>query len=177
MNATPPRGRGQQQVSNLARAPVDETSASVRKVLLATDLSVTSVPATDEAFEIASRLRAELLVVSVIDHALLRLPGGRFRARVDQVRDRRQVVAQELVQRGRREGVPVTFLVWDGAPAESILEAADAERVDLIVLGSRRPIGRRLLGSVSQEVVRQANVPVVVVGHDARRGATPSVGG
>lgn len=152
--------------------------SSVRRILLATDLSPTSVPATIEAFAIAGRLQAELLIVSVIDAAALRLPGGRFLARVDQVRERRQAAAQELVQRGRREGVPVTFLVWEGEPGESILEAAKAEQVDMIVLGShgRGPIGRLLLGSVSQHVVRQAPVPVVVVRQDADKDPTKSSG-
>ena len=142
--------------------------SQTRRVLLATDLSPTSLAATNEAFEVAGRLRAELLIVSVIDTASLRLPGGRFRARVDQVRERRQAAAQELVQRGRREGVHVTFLVWEGEPGESILEAAGAEQADMIILGShgRGPLGRLLLGSVSQHVVRLAAVPVVVVRHD-----------
>ena len=150
----------------------------VRKVLLATDLSPTSVPATNEAFVIAGRLQAELLIVSVIDTASLRLPGGRFLARVDQVRERRQAAAQELVRRGRREGIPVTFLVWEGEPGESILEAAKAEQVDMIVLGShgRGPLGRLLLGSVSQHVVRQAPVAVVVVRQDADKDPTKSSG-
>ena len=141
----------------------------VRKVLLATDLSPTSLSATNEAFAVAGRLHAELLIVSVIDTASLRLPGGRFLARVDQVREHRQAAAQELVQRGRREGVKVQFLVWQGEPGEAILEAAAAEEADMIVLGShgRGAIGRLLLGSVSERVVRQAAVPVVVVRADA----------
>jgi nucleotide-binding universal stress UspA family protein len=135
------------------------------RLLLATDLSPTSAAATNEAFEVASRLRAELLIVSVIDTASLRLPGGRFLARVDQVRERRQAAAQELVQRGRREGIPVIYLVWEGEPGESILEAANAEGADMIILGShgRGTLGRLLLGSVSQHVVKLAAVPVVVI--------------
>lgn len=142
------------------------------RLLLATDLSPTSAPATNEAFAVAGRLRAELLIVSVIDTASLRLPSGRFRARVDQVRERRQAAAQELVHRGRREGVPVTFLVWEGEPGESILEAAHAERADMIIIGShgRGPLGRLLLGSVSQHVVKLAAVPVVVVSQDVDKG-------
>ncbi len=143
--------------------------AHAHKILLATDLSPTSGPATDEAFAAARRLGAHLLIVSVIDSTALRMPGGRFNARVDQVRSRRETAAQELVQRGRREGVRVTFLVWEGDPGDSILEAARAEQADMIVLGShgRGPIGRLLLGSVSQHVVRHAGVPVVVVPRDA----------
>jgi nucleotide-binding universal stress UspA family protein len=139
-----------------------------QRLLLATDLSPTSGPATDEAFATARRLGAQLLVVSVIDATSLRLPGGRFRARVDQVRERRQAAAQELVERGRREGVRVKFLVWEGDPGESILEVAHAEGADMIVLGShgRGPIGRLILGSVSRHVVQHAAVPVVVVRRD-----------
>jgi nucleotide-binding universal stress UspA family protein len=150
-------------------SPGQGLSAPAHKILLATDLSPTSGPATDEAFAAARRLGAHLLVVSVIDSTSLRLPGGRFNVRVDQVRARRETAAQELVQRGRREGVPVTFLVWEGDPGDSILEAARAESADMIVLGShgRGPIGRLLLGSVSQHVVRHASVPVVVVPRDA----------
>ncbi len=152
------------------RMPTDQgPTAPAHKILLATDLSPTSGPATDGAFATARRMGAQLLVVSVIDSTSLRLPGGRFDARVDQVRSRREVAAQELVQRGRREGVRVTFLVWEGDPGDSILEAARAESADMIVLGShgRGAIGRLLLGSVSQHVVRHADVPVVVVPHDA----------
>jgi nucleotide-binding universal stress UspA family protein len=150
-----------------------ERASPVRKILLATDLSPTSGPATDEAFEVARRLGAHLLVVSVIDLSAPRLPGGRFAPRVDQVRDRRQASAQELVQRGRREGVPVTFLVWEGDPGDSILEAARAEDADMVILGShgRGPIGRLILGSVSQHVVRHARIPVVVVPRDPEAGA------
>lgn len=155
--------------------------ASVRRILLATDLSHTSAPATDQAFETAGRLGAQLLIVSVIDTGSLRLPGGRFHARVDQVRERRQAAAQELILRGRRGGIPVEFLVWEGDPGELILEAAEAEDVDMIIMGShgRGPIGRRLLGSVSQHVVRHAVVPVVVIpdggfgDEAATRGAIP----
>ena len=139
--------------------------AAPRKILLATDLSSTSAPATDEAFAMARRFDAELLIVSVIDPAALRLPGGRFQARIDQVREQREIVAQDLVRRGRADGLRVRFLVWQGDPAESILEAADAEGAETIVLGShaRGRIGRILYGSVSQRVVREAGVPVVVV--------------
>lgn len=137
---------------------------TITRILLATDLSHSSDVATDWAFDLAARLGAALLVFSVIDQGELRLPGGRFRARVDQVRDLREAAAQHLVKRGRRAGVAVTFLVWDGDPAESIVAAAQAERADLILVGShgRGPLGRLLLGSVSDYVVRNALCPVLV---------------
>ena len=136
-----------------------------RRLLLATDLGEASAAATAQAFDLAASLGASLLVVSVIDPGALALPGGRFRARVDQERSRLERDAQELVARGRRDGVDVSFLVWTGDPGDQIVAAAEAERADMIVVGShgRGTVGRLLLGSVSEHVVRNAACPVLVV--------------
>jgi nucleotide-binding universal stress UspA family protein len=137
----------------------------VRKLLLATDLTEASASATNEAFELATRLDASLLVVSVIDPGSLLLPGGRFRARLDQVRERQEQLAQALVERGRAAGIDVSFLIWTGDPGDMIVEAAEAEHADMVLVGShgRGAVGRLLLGSVSEHVVRNAPCPVLVV--------------
>jgi nucleotide-binding universal stress UspA family protein len=156
----PPEGAFPAHGSRPSRAEGDP-----QKLLLATDLSEASASATDEAFALAARLGARLLVVSVIDPGSLLLPGGRFRARVDQVRAQREVQAQALVERGREDGVEVSFLVWTGDPGDMIVEAAEAERVDMVLVGShgRGAVGRFFLGSVSEHVVRHAPCPVLVV--------------
>jgi nucleotide-binding universal stress UspA family protein len=148
-----------------ALAAMVEPSRAIRSVLLATDLGPASADAADRAIDLAARLQAELLIVSVIDARQLRLPGGSFGARIDQVRRDRELAAAGIVTRGRAAGVPVRFLVWEGEPGESIVEAAEAESADMIVVGShgRKGIGRFLLGSVSEHVVRHAQVPVLVV--------------
>jgi nucleotide-binding universal stress UspA family protein len=137
----------------------------IRRILLATDLSPASEGAAVQALDLAHDLGADLLIVSVIDPRSLRLPGGRFGVRVDQVRTGREAAAQELVSRGRAAGVRVNFLIWDGDPGESIVDAARSEQVDLVVVGShgRGQVGRFLIGSVSDHVVRHAHCPVLVV--------------
>ncbi|HEY7702119.1 MAG TPA: universal stress protein [Candidatus Limnocylindrales bacterium] len=137
----------------------------VRRLLLATDLSPTSSLATDWAFELARRSDAALLIVSVIDTRELVIPGGGYVARVDQVRERREAIAQRLVARGQAIGVAVTFLVWTGEPGESIVEAASAEGVDVVLVGAhdRGTIGRLLMGSVSDYVAHHAPCPVLIV--------------
>lgn len=146
----------------------------IRRILLATDLSPASEGAALQALDLAYDLGAELLVVSVIDPRSLRLSGGRFGARVDQVREGREAAAQELVTQGRSAGVQVHFLIWEGDRGESIVEAARSEQVDLVVVGShgRGAVGRFFVGSVSEFVVRQAPCPVLVV--RARASADPT---
>jgi len=136
----------------------------IRTILLASDLSPASASAEDLAFELASRLGSAVLLVSVIDPRNLWLPGGGFHQRVDQVRTAREAAAQEIVERGHREHVPIRCLIWEGDPGEAIVEAAVAEAVDLVVVGShgRRGMDRFVMGSVSEEVVRTSPVPVVV---------------
>jgi nucleotide-binding universal stress UspA family protein len=138
---------------------------AIRRLLLATDLSAASERAADEAINLALESGAQLVVLSVIDPGRLSLPGGRILRRVDQERSRIETGIQMLVSRALAAGVRAAFLIWEGDPAESILAAAEAENVDVIVLGSHRRglLGRLILGSTSARVSEQAKRRVLVV--------------
>jgi nucleotide-binding universal stress UspA family protein len=137
---------------------------SITRILLATDLAPAAEGAADEAIQLAHDLHADLLVVSVIDgirtNALERLP-----ERMDQRRAAREMAAQSLVVRGRRAGVRVAFLIWEGEPGPAIVDAAASEAVDLVVVGTRgrNRVERAVLGSVSDHVIRHASCPVLIV--------------
>lgn len=135
-----------------------------RRILLATDLSPASAEAASQAIDLARALRANLLIVSVIAPEFPGSRGGVVE-RMDQRRAAREAAAQELVIRGRAAGVPVTFLVWEGEPGPAIVDAAHAEGADMVVVGShgRGRVGRFVLGSVSDHVVRHADSPVLIV--------------
>lgn len=144
--------------------PGPPPARAVRRILLATDLSEASEAATRQAIDMARDLGANLLIVSVIDPAMRGAPGGRVE-RMDQRRAARESAAQQLVLRGRKAGVPVNFLVWEGEPGPAIVDAAESEGADLIVVGShgRGRVGRFLIGSVSDHVIRHATAPVLIV--------------
>jgi nucleotide-binding universal stress UspA family protein len=64
-----------------------------------------------------------------------------------------------------KPGATVRYHLTDGHPVDAVLEVADNEKADLIVVG-RRGLGRAvgiLLGSVSTAIVHGAKVPVLVV--------------
>ena len=148
----------------IGTVPAPDPDLRIRRIILATDLSPTSSGAADQALQLAADLRAELLVVSVIDPDPS-LASGATLARMDQRRAVREVAAQSLVVRGRISGVQVRFLVWEGEPGPAIVEAAGSEAADLVVVGShgRGRVGRMVLGSVSDHVVRHAPCPVLIV--------------
>jgi nucleotide-binding universal stress UspA family protein len=136
-----------------------------RRVLLATDLSDASERAADRAIQEAVETGAQLIVLGVVDPGRLHLPGRGYLRRVDQERARFEAGLQRIVGRARAAGTWATFLVWEGDPAEVILSASEAERIDLIVLGSHRRgrIGRLVLGSISATVSEMARCQVLVV--------------
>lgn len=133
----------------------------VTTLLLATDLGEASEAATEQAIALAAQLQARLLVVTIMDARPRRGP----RPRPVEERERLSEALHVVAARARHAGATTSFLVWDGDPAESIIAAAEAEGADIIVVGSHRrsPMGRAILGSVSDHVVREAVCPVLVV--------------
>lgn len=72
----------------------------------------------------------------------------------------------------REAGLTVTTSVTaSGTPADELLEVAQAERADLVVVGSRSHnlLYEVFLGSVAKEVVRQSNMPVLVLRLDPKQ--------
>jgi nucleotide-binding universal stress UspA family protein len=139
-----------------------------RLVLVATDTSATSAGAERAGIELAARLGAGLILLSVIDPSRLRLPGGLFHTRVDQVRSDRESSLARIVVEARNRGVAALSLIWEGDPGAAVIDAAESEGADVIVVGShaRGAVGRLLLGSVSSYVVGHSARPVVVIRPD-----------
>jgi nucleotide-binding universal stress UspA family protein len=63
------------------------------------------------------------------------------------------------------ERASVTVAVQVGGPFQEIVAYAEAQHIDLIVIGThgRGPLGHMLLGSVAEKVVRRAPCPVLTV--------------
>lgn len=141
-------------------------------ILVATDGSDDSDAAVEAALDLAHDTNGRLLVLSVVPKGSSdnndEQRGGDGSKEAD--RDDQEVVvatdrANDVVDHAIEWGLEATPLVWEGEPAEAILAAAVSERADIIVIGSsgRTGVGRMLLGSVTDDVVRRAGVPVMVV--------------
>jgi nucleotide-binding universal stress UspA family protein len=115
-----------------------------KKILIATDGSATAAAAAARGAEIAKATGAEILLLYVGDEAA----GASV---LDRVR-------QDL-------GVEVLTKVVSGDPDDKILEVAESEGVDLIVVGNKGMTGakRFLLGSVPNQVSHNAQCHVLIV--------------
>jgi len=163
--AQSPPGALDQPAARAISSSGDEKVSVPRRVLVATDTSAASTSAERGGVELAAQAGASLIFVSVIDPSRLRLPGGLFHTRVDQVRSQRESALIGIVATARQRGIAAQYLIWEGDPGASLIEAAEAEGADVIIVGShdRGPIGRLLLGSVSSYVVDHGRQEVLVI--------------
>ncbi len=81
---------------------------------------------------------------------------------------------EPLAQRVRAQGVSCEIVVRPGYAADQILAFLRERPVDRIVMGTHAPgpIGKLLVGSVAETVLRTARIPVCIVGPDAVDGAS-----
>jgi len=145
-----------------------------QKILFATDFSEASKRALAQAEDLARATHAELLVLHVREEFPFLGPDGSGYLPPELEAQQSAAVAQLLeAQTGelKERGIVCRGLSVLGAPHQRIANVAEQEKVDMIVVGShgRRALGRLVLGSVAERLVRTASVPVLVV-----RGTEPS---
>ncbi len=80
---------------------------------------------------------------------------------------------EPLAQQAHEAGVPCEIVVRPGLPADQILAFTRGREIDRIVMGTHSPgpIGKLLVGSVAEAVLRTAKLPVYIVGPDVVDGA------
>ncbi|WP_251328361.1 universal stress protein [Haloplanus pelagicus] len=139
-------------------------------ILLATDGSIASRDATAHAIGLADLHDAMLHALYVVDSDVYSAYSGD--EYVDEhegpehgLEEAGEDALATVTDRAADRGVEVIETLRHGRPHEEIVDYADEESVDLIVLGTRRHPEeyRSLLGSVTDRVVRLSDEPVVVV--------------
>jgi nucleotide-binding universal stress UspA family protein len=132
---------------------------TIKKVLCAIDLTRASSKAFDRALSVARASQAKLYIL----HAVPR--NYRYSWRQKERLD----LLTRLRARAEREGVLVRTVEQHGDPVRTIVLHANANKADLVVLGSNRRRGwqRFREGSVGEGVLRRAAWPVLVVPWDA----------
>jgi nucleotide-binding universal stress UspA family protein len=151
------------------------------KILVPLDGSLLAEAALPKAVELIGK-SADAALVLVRAAEATTVPGvDPIDAQVSVVREAEDYL-EAVATRLRGLGVPrVRTSVWYGAAAPSILEAAQRTKPDLIMMSThgRSGLGRLVLGSVAESVLRDARTPVflirvddgLMVGPDASAGA------
>jgi nucleotide-binding universal stress UspA family protein len=134
------------------------------RILLPTDGSRGNSRAVEQAIGLAAQSDARLHVLFVVEDLPYapEMMDGQVEARLREIGEE---AISDIRQRADDAGVSVETALEDGTPHQSILEYADEEGMDLIVMGThgRSGLDRYLLGSVTERVVRGADTPVLTV--------------
>jgi nucleotide-binding universal stress UspA family protein len=139
-------------------------------ILLPTDGSASADKAAETAADLAERYGARLSLISVIDPVpFISAPEGAGEALayyLDAAEEAARTGLEQAAARALAAKVPCQALVLrEHAPAAAIVAYAQANAVDLIVMGShgRRGLDAVILGSVAHKVLTLATIAVMVV--------------
>jgi nucleotide-binding universal stress UspA family protein len=138
----------------------------VKRILVPTDGSATAIEATDVAVAMAKRFGAEVIAVFV-DPSHLVEPLEEVMIEVSEGVHHSPAGLRVAKRIADVNGVTIKTVVAEGAVAHAIITTQREEECDMIVIGhtGRSAVQRAMLGSVAEAVVREAQVPVVVVKH------------
>jgi nucleotide-binding universal stress UspA family protein len=137
------------------------------RILFPTDGSEGATVALEHVLDLADASDATLHVLSVPETTFDRAAGVNEALVEDRVAAGEEYVAA-AADRAEERGVETVTAVEEGEPHATIVEYADRHAVDLVVMPThgRKGLERLLLGSVTERVVRRANVPVLTLRPD-----------
>jgi nucleotide-binding universal stress UspA family protein len=143
-----------------------------QKILVPVDGSPTASRGLQEAIKLAKLTGARLRLIHVVDE--ISFASGMEAATMatgemlQLLREGGALLLKRAAARVEKAGLSVDTVLCDsisGRVCDHVIEQAGAWRADLIVLGThgRRGVGRLLMGSDAEMIVRLASVPVLLV--------------
>lgn len=150
---------------------VQAPSAPYERTLLALDFDEASKSAGRAALAMGIFEHTEVIVMHAFDtpaEGMLKRSLETPAAVGDYVADERGIAVQKLHGLVRELGLPPSgqrVAAINGTPARSILESAQSENAHLVVLGTnqRKGFERLLIGSVTEDVIRDAHRDILIV--------------
>jgi nucleotide-binding universal stress UspA family protein len=158
----------------LIRAPAGDIALSrkklINKVLVPLDFSTLGSTAIPYAEILGQSLNAELVLLHAIEPELKMFPY--YDARLPPISDKERAIArsniltslEETAKPLKEKGLIVSTTVVSGYAAESILDYAKSNSIDLIAMSTHgeKGIGRWVFGSVTDKVLHTGDTAVLV---------------
>lgn len=143
-----------------------------QRILVPIDGSTTSAQGLDEAIKLAKVTGASLRLIHVVDALTFATGFEPYATYTDEsfalMMDSGKRILEEGKSHVQASDVKVDGILFDKLGArvsDTVIKQAKAWGADLIVIGThgRRGVGRFLLGSDAEQIVRMAPVPVLLV--------------
>jgi nucleotide-binding universal stress UspA family protein len=139
-------------------------------VLIATDGSDKSEPCVNHGLEVGEAFESHVHAQYVVEtEATYILSVGLGDDQLAEYREYGEETVSAVADRAAARGLDATGVVSTGAIAEEIVEYAEANDIDLIVMGRQgRGAIEKYLGSTAEKVARMADTPVTIVGRGSK---------
>jgi nucleotide-binding universal stress UspA family protein len=153
-----------------------------RRILVPLDGSALAERAIPLATALAEKFESEILLVRVLDIPEATAPTRHLEVTIGWVREARahshheaRTYLDEWQRNIYRQGIAVRALIRDRSAPEDILEVADSENIDLIVMSAHGQGGqaRWTFGSVADKVARHSPCPVLLVRYASETEGAP----
>ncbi|MCK4937627.1 MAG: universal stress protein [Methanosarcinales archaeon] len=138
-----------------------------KKIVVATDGSENSVNAVKHAVEVARISEASLSAMYVVDTGVFAsIPVDMAMGDMyEMLKKEGDDAVKKVEDIAHAAGIEIESFNVEGHPAEEIIKISENVSADLIVMGTlgKSGLDRFLLGSVAEKVLRNSNIPVMVV--------------
>ena len=140
-----------------------------RHILAPTDFSEYSKQAVTSALEWAQKFGAKLTILHVIELPPYPVEGyvtpNLSQTFMDDLERQATTELAQVIPEAEAAGVGVARVVGVGTPYRKIIDTAEAEQVDLIVMATagRTGFSHLIMGSIAERVVRTASCPVLTI--------------
>ena len=132
-------------------------------IVVGTDGSEHAARALEHAVDLARACDATVHILTVVDPHSSPMRFGVVE--VDEINRAAEELVDDIVDEAARNGIEIVGAVRRGRPAEAISHYAADVGADVLVVGRTGggAVERRLLGSTTDRLIRQAKRPVIVV--------------
>jgi nucleotide-binding universal stress UspA family protein len=151
-----------------------------QRILVPVDGSETATKAMVTALQMARDSGGQVHLVHVVEGMtpLAADPYGAYSGEVIEImRQSGSKILEDALEVAKAAGVPADTELFDNFGerlADVVADAATRFKADLIVVGThgRRGLGRMMLGSGAEQIIRLAPVPVLVIRHSDKKDAS-----
>jgi nucleotide-binding universal stress UspA family protein len=139
------------------------------RILIPTDGSDTAKPAVEMALNLAETYDATLHALFIVDQPTSVASTGEGFTGLDNLLNKLEEeghhATDAIAEQATDSNIETETAVRRGNPHDDILTYATEHNIDLIVMGThgRTGVKRALLGSVTEDVVRHSEIPVLTV--------------
>jgi nucleotide-binding universal stress UspA family protein len=141
----------------------------MKKILVPTDFSTCAKAAEDYAFNLAKKIKAELvflhIIITPVDWAKLTKEQEDFFPETKSAIASAKEKLKVLLSRAQIEGIESRKLLVFNDGNEKIHKYVESEHIDFVVMGSHGQYGfkEHMLGSNTYSMIRRSSVPVFVI--------------